>query len=317
LETVCREIMPVQIDPRHDCPPRAAMASHRLGELAIRKLVGGDHVYVRDEQDVRRGDPDTVQIGMPRGGVSLLIQDGREAVLHPGHMVLYDSARPFTLVMEERFNWQVFLLPKSKLRRSESELGAITAIAIPTGAGITGLVHQFLSQLATDVAALENAPTAAALGENATDLIATLVQSQLGLPSGTIDHDAVLRERVRSFINVHHADPALQPREIARVHGVSVRRLHQIFSGTGTTVMDLVRTKRLDALRRDLMNPHMISRTISQLATAHGFASATVCARQFRAAFGLSPREFRAQGTSDEAAVGANLASDTRRKVGA
>lgn len=93
-----------------------------LDELRIRDVVGGDHVYTRDAGDIRRGDPETVQVGMPLGGQSIMIQDGPEAVLDAGGMVIYDSSRPFTLVMQNNFHWQVFLLPEDKLRRSDSEL---------------------------------------------------------------------------------------------------------------------------------------------------------------------------------------------------
>jgi hypothetical protein len=59
LETVCKQILPVQIDPRHDAEPRAAVACAQLGALRIRDVVGGDHVYVRSAADIRRGDPET------------------------------------------------------------------------------------------------------------------------------------------------------------------------------------------------------------------------------------------------------------------
>src|SRR5699024_702090 len=151
------------------------MATNRLGSLRVRRVVGGDHVYERTEREVRLGDPDTVQIGMPRGGDSILVQDGGAAVLSPGEMVSYDSARPFSRVMAERFEWQVMLLPKSKLRRSEAEWRNLTAVPIRDGDGLTRVVHDFLSRLAVDANALERDATCEALGENAADLIATLV----------------------------------------------------------------------------------------------------------------------------------------------
>jgi AraC-like DNA-binding protein len=295
LDTVCEQILPVKIDPRHDATPRAAMACNRLGALAIRRVVGGDHIYVRDERDVRRGDPDTVQIGMPRGGGSILVQDGREAVLNPGDMVIYDSARPFTLVMEDRFNWQVFLLPKSKLRRSESELRTLTAIPMSGGSGMPGVVYQFLSRLAADIEALEADPTADALGENAADLIATLVQSQFGMPWAVSDPDGVLREQVRSFVTRNHSDHHLTPSVVAVEHGISVRRLHQLFEGTGSSVMDVVRQERLMAARRDLADPRLLHRTIEHIAHAHGLGGVTVFGRHFRAEYGETPSAFRAR----------------------
>lgn len=292
LETVCEQILPVKIDPRHDAKPRAAMATNRLGALRLRRIVGGNHVYERTEREVRQGDPDTVQIGMPRGGGSILVQDGREAVLAPGDMVIYDSARPFTLVMEERFNWQVMLLPKSKLRRSEAELRNLTAVPMRGGAGMTRIVHDFLSRLAADAEALEGDPTSEAIGENAADLIATLVQSQFGMPWGVADPDAVLRERVRGFIVRNHADRSLDPVAVAAAHSISVRRLHQLFAG-GTSVMDTLRAARLDGARRDLADPRLIDRSVAQIAAAHGVVNPTLFARQFRAAHGHTPSGYR------------------------
>lgn len=299
LETVCEQILPVKIDPRNDARPRAAMATNRLGALRLRRIVGGDHVYERTEREVRQGDPDTIQIGMPRGGESILVQDGREAVLAPGDMVVYDSARPFTLVMEERFNWQVMLLPKSKLRRSEAELRNLTAVAMRGGDGLTGVVHDFLSRLAADAEGLEGDPTREALGENAADLIATLVQSKFGLPWGVADPEAVLRERVRGFIQRNHADRTLDPTAIAAAHDISLRRLHQLFAG-GASVMGTVREERLEGARRDLADPRLVDRTIAQVAAAHGVANPTLFARQFKAVHGRSPTEYRLRALTND-----------------
>jgi AraC-like DNA-binding protein len=293
LETVCKQILPVGIDLRHDAVPMAAMATNRLGALRVRRVVGGDHVYTRTSVDVRRGDPETIQIGMPRVGSSILVQDGREAVLNAGDMVLYDSGRPFTLVMHERFNWQVFLLPKAKLRRSDAELRTLTAIPIDSSSGMAGIVHQFLSKLAADVDALEADPTADALGENAADLIATMVQSRFGMPWSVSDPDGVLREQICGFISRNHADVHLNPAGIAQAHGISIRRLHLVFEGTGTSVMDQLRSARLLAARRDLADPRMRKRSIGQIAQAHGMPNPTLFARQFRAEFAVTPRQFR------------------------
>lgn len=294
LETVCEQILPVQIDPRHDAVPRAAMACAKLGALRIRDVVGGDHVYVRSGADIRRGDPDTFQIGTPLGGSSLLVQDGREAVLNAGDMVLYDSARPFSLVMKDRFHWQVFLLPKSKLRRSEAELQQLTAVRMDSSAGIASVVSRFLRGLAAQSTTLEADPTAGALGENAADLIATLVHSEFGKPWDLRDQDSVLRHKVLAFLTDRHADASLDPRSIAAAHGISVRKLHLLFADSGHTVMDRLRSERLEAIRRDLADPRLAARPINRIAAVHGMSNPTIFARTFRARFGLTAREYRA-----------------------
>ena len=293
VNTVCSQILPVRIDPRHDRVPNAGMSCTTLGALRIRDVVGGDHVYTRAVSDIRRGDPETVQVGMPLGGGSLLVQDGREAVLSPGDMVLYDSSRPFTLVMESQFHWQVFLLPKVKLQRSDAELALVTAIPLPPRTGIPRVVSQFLRGLAAEANVLEGAPGAGALGETAADLIATMVRSRFGKPWDVADQDRVLVEAIQTFIADNHASPALDPRAIARAHNISVRRLHALLEPSGLTVGDRIRAERLAAVRRDLADPRLAHQSIGRIAALHGMTNPSAFARLFRSVEGVTPREFR------------------------
>jgi AraC-like DNA-binding protein len=293
LDTVCTQILPVKIDLRHDRLPAARMSCASLGALRIRDVVGGDHVYTRDAVDIRRGDPETVQVGMPLGGQSILIQDGREAVLNGGDMVLYDSSRPFTLVMESQFHWQVFLLPQGKLRRSDHELAQVTAIPLPGTRGMSRAVSAFLRGLAAEVTGLEGSPGAAALGENAADLIATMVRSRFGRQWDVADPDAVLIQAIEVYLRDQHADPGLDPARVAAAHGLSVRRLHALFEPTGLSVAARIREERLAAIRRDLRDPGLAHRPIGRIAAAHGLRDASAFARLFRAVEGVTPREFR------------------------
>jgi len=293
VDTVCRHIFPVAIDPRHDACPRAAMQCAQFGMVGMRQVVGGDHVYARSAGDVKRVDPGTVQIGMPIHGSSLLIQDGREAVLAGGDMVIYDSARPFTLVMEDRFDWQVFLVPKDLVRKSNLELSTITARRLDSTAGLPALISHFLRDLAAHAREVEADGGAAAVGHTVADLLMTLIGSVAGNHHVGTDPDAALRACVVAFMDSHHSDPRLDPTAVAAAACVSVRRLHGAFEGTGVTVMDALRTIRLQAIRRDLHDPRQRNHTIGQIAAWHGMPNATVFARIFRNQFGCSAREFR------------------------
>lgn len=295
LETVCRNILPVDFDPRLDVRTQAAMACTDVGALSIREVVGGNHVYDRDQDDVRRGDPESFQVGIPTQGTSMLIQDGREARLEPGDMVMWDSSRPYTLAMAESFRWHVFLLPKWTLRRPDAELRRLTAIPVPTGnGGIPDVVSRFLLDLAARGRELEGEPSSAGLGDAAADLVASLVHSEFGVPWAVGSPDDVLRERARHFIAEHYHDPELSPASIAAATGVSVRKLHQLFLGSGETLMDHVRRTRLAAIRRDLSDPRLAHRSIGRIAARHGLPNLTVFGRMFKNEYAQTPRECRA-----------------------
>lgn len=291
---VCEQIVPVQIDPRgNEQLQGTVMRSTSLGALQVREVIGGRHVYVRDERDVRRGDPETLQVGLQLAGHSTLVQDGRAAVLGAGDLVLYDSSRPFTLAMDARFHWQVFLLPKDKLRRSDREISRLTALTIDGNSGIAGLVARFLRDLASSSTKLEQEGSAAALCDNAAALVATLVRSELRQQWDVADPQKMLLDQAEAFIDDHLQDPSLDPERIAHAVNVSVRRLHQLFSATSRTVSEHVREQRLAGVRRDLADPALAGLSVSRIAARYGFVNPSVFSRQFRLAHGCTPSEFR------------------------
>jgi AraC-like DNA-binding protein len=294
VHTVSDQIVPVQIDPRGaEQLAGTAMRSTALGALQVRQVVGGEHVYVRGEREIRAGDPVTLQVGMQLTGSSLLIQDGREAVMGAGDIVLYDSSRPFSLIMDARFHWRVFLLPKEKLRRSDREISALTAVPIHGGTGVAGVVARFLRDVAERSDELEADGSAAALCENAADLVGTLVRSELGQQWAVRDPQRMLLESALTFIESNVRDPSLGPERVAHAVSVSVRRLHQIFATTGRTVGEHIRDVRLAGVRRDLADPRLSGLSIARVAAAHGWTNASAFSRQFRLIEGCTPSEFR------------------------
>ena len=293
-QTVCDQIVPVQIDPRGaEQLAGTAMRSTGLGALQVRQVVGGQHVYVRGEREIRAGDPGTLQVGMQLTGSSILIQDGREAVMGAGDIVLYDSSRPFSLVMDARFHWQVFLLPKEKLRRSDREIASLTAVRIRGGTGVAGVVARFLRDVADRSDELEADGSAGALCENAADLVGTLVRSELGQQWTVRDPQRMLLDAALQFMEANLRDPSLGPERVAHAVNVSVRRLHQIFAGTGRTVGEHIRDLRLAGVRRDLADPRMSGLSIARVAAAHGLLNPSAFSRQFRLTEGCTPTEFR------------------------
>jgi AraC-like DNA-binding protein len=295
-QTVCDQIVPVQIDPRGaEQLAGTAMRSTGLGALQVRQVIGGEHVYVRGEAEIRAGDPGTLQVGMQLTGSSLLVQDGREAVLGAGDLVLYDSSRPFSLVMDARFHWQVFLLPKEKLRRSDREIAGLTAVRIAGDSGVAGVVARFLRDIAERSDELEADGTAAALCENAADLVGTLVRAELGQQWAVRDPQRMVVDAALAFIDAHLRDPSLGAERVAHAVNVSVRRLHQLFAGTGRTVGEHIRDLRLAGVRRDLADPRLAGLSIARVAAAHGWHNASAFSRQFRSTEDCTPSEFRAR----------------------
>ncbi|HUS22389.1 MAG TPA: helix-turn-helix domain-containing protein [Aeromicrobium sp.] len=298
-EVMHSQILPVGIDPRRDeALASDAMRSTSIGDLQVREVIGGEHLYERTEADVRTGDPNTLNVGLQLTGSSMMIQDGREAVMGAGDVVLYDSSRPFTLAMDARFSWQVFLLPKDKLRRSDREISKLTAVRIDAQQGVAGIVVRFLRDLTTNLDTVAAPEAAQNLCENASDLIATLVRSELGGTWDVSNPTRILLEHALAHISANLCDPELSPDGIAHAIGVSTRRLHQLFEPTGQTVCEHIRDERLGAFGRDLADPRLSRISIARLAAARGLTNPSLAARLFRERNGCTPSEFRVRSTA-------------------
>lgn len=101
------------------------------------------------------------------------------------------------------------------------------------------------------------------------------------------------------------ADPGLSPARVAARHDVSVRHLHRLFRRQGTSFNTVVRNLRLERCREDLANPRLRALPITEIAFRWGFSDSAHFSRCFRAAFGCTAREVRA----NRALAGSPIAS--------
>jgi len=129
------------------------------------------------------------------------------------------------------------------------------------------------------------------LARNMVDLVSILLRAQL-------DDDApprhALLDRIRDYIGDHLADPELAPGPIAAQHFISVRYLHSLFHGEGTTVAAYIRQQRLERCRADLSDPRLADQTVTGIAARWSFSDAPHFSRLFKATFGQTPSAYRA-----------------------
>lgn len=294
-DALSRALVPMAVTAREDAPFEGRVRTERLGCLRLSTIDADAHRVSRTGAHIAgaTADADCVAVGVQRTGTATLVQDGRRAFADEGDLVVYDTARPYSLDFPGRSTTHVVHVPRRALGVPEDDLRRVAGTAIAGGEGIGALLAGFLTSLTASVPACAPA-VAARLAAGVVDLFATLVHERARTVPAAEAHPAgALVRRVRDHIDGHLGDPGLSPQSVAAAHHISVRYLHRLFEGEGVTVARLIQRRRLERCARELARPGATAPTVSAVAQRWGFANPAHFSRVFRAAYGLSPREWR------------------------
>ncbi|MFC7876332.1 helix-turn-helix domain-containing protein [Isoptericola sp. NPDC057391] len=271
---------------------RGVLRAVTVDDVHVSDLQGGQHVVERTAQLAAHDEHPSFKVSLMLAGSGLLVQDGRETVLRPGDLAVYDTRRPYTLEFGHEFRSLVVMFPQSRLELPAALVEQLTAVRLGGDAGVGAIVTPFLTHLCDHIEQLAQA-SGTRLAHSTLDLVSTLFAAELGRSARVDPHEELLG-RIRAHIEEHLGSPDLTPASIAAAHFISTRHLHALFQETGSTVSAWIRRRRLERCRRDLLSPRLVDVPVSAIAGRWGFADAAHFSRAFKAEFGLPPREYRA-----------------------
>jgi len=224
------------------------------------------------------------------GGVRRYLQNGTSILLNPGDTTLLDASRPWSSSCGTECA-RLYLRVPSWMMENRLRMREIPIARRISGTGGLGATLYRLSQsLYEEAERLKEEEGAAAL-----DAYFQILSACIGRAESSEPHSPELRSRILRFVDDRLSDPALGPAEVAASAHISVRHLHRIFSGTGHTLGDCIRARRLERCRNDLATPRLRGKTITEIAFFWGFSDSSHFSRSFRSQFGICPRVFRAQ----------------------
>ncbi|WP_432088062.1 helix-turn-helix domain-containing protein [Streptomyces sp. bgisy095] len=291
-DAVSRTLVPMTVVPRGDGSFDGRITTDRLGYLQVATVEADAKSVSRTPELIAGSSEALVAVSVQVSGTAVFAQDGRRAEVGEGDLVVYDTTRPYSFDYPRRFAAHVFQLPRHTLGVSDGEIRRVTGNAIGTRDGFGAMLSPFLTSLASSSAAGYPPAVANRLAGHVVDLFATLI-TERAQPGGA---DAAARShlmpRVLDHINRNLGDPDLSPESIARKHRISVRYLHRLFEGEGITVSRFIRRRRLEECGRELARRGGTAPTVSAVAQRWGFVNPAHFSRAFRAAYGVSPREW-------------------------
>ncbi|MBC9715133.1 helix-turn-helix domain-containing protein [Streptomyces sp. TRM66268-LWL] len=286
----------VAVDIDHGPPADGISVRIGLGAVGPLKFCSARASAVtvhRTQRLARQDEEPAVFLGLQMTGTSLVVQNGRECVLKPGELAVYESISPYTLLFDEGVDHHFLRFPRALLALPDRLLRDTGTVALGAGNPLAGLAFTYFSQLAVSDRLHEAAQGDAAVTPSV-ELLRALLATQhghSGLAAAPLD--ATLGLRITEYLRRHLADPDLSAARIAAAHDISVRHLYAVLSRSGISLGDWIRTHRLAACRRELAGPNGRLRTIAAVGRSWGFMDATHFSKSFKRVYGISPRAWR------------------------
>jgi AraC-like DNA-binding protein len=187
----------------------------------------------------------------------------------------------------------IAFLPKL-IPLSADDVSKLTAVRLSADDGPDALFSSTARQLARHFDNL-NPASGVRVGTATLDLLTVALAGRIGragAPPSDISQRALIL-RMRAFIEDQLADPELAPTMVARAHHVSLRYVYKLFETEQASVAGLIKERRLERCRRDLLDPVLADMPVSEIAARWGLMNAAHFSRAFRVAYGASPVEYR------------------------
>ena len=247
----------------------------------------------RTHRHVRAAAPEAIWLGFQVSGTYTLSADGYDESRGAGHVRITDQTLP------AEFTQYGAAASNVNFQLSYDQLGfpvevVRKAARILPSSPVYALMQAHMASLWRRVDALARDASAGMIGDATLELARALIASagQDDFRTNSVMNET-LYTRIVAFIHNNLTDPGLSPERIAREHYISVRQLYELWAHHELSLAEWIMSERLEGARRALAVHASASTTIGAIARRWGFRDSAHFSRRFRAAYGLTPREWR------------------------
>jgi AraC-like DNA-binding protein len=285
---------PVEVRVTAPGPIRGSLVAHAFGPAAMFRD-RGEASTVRGVPGAGRGFG-VLNLTLVLAGRLVIHRASRVEVIGVGDLVMWDPAASIEFMADAPYDVLTFCLPKLLLGSTGAQICERLGTRTPGDRGMGAVAATFLRRVWAEA---ESAPELVS-GPDVADCVAALSRA-LHAPvcplAETRNGHSSLLEQLRAHAEAQLADPGLSVASLARAHAISERYVQKLFAADGCSVSEWVRARRLERVRRDLLDPRLASEPIAAIAARWGLRHPSYFSRIFREAYGLSPSEARELGT--------------------
>jgi AraC-like DNA-binding protein len=228
-------------------------------------------------------------VGYVSAGRVVVAQGGRTLEIGPGQVALYNAATPYKVSADDTHTYLVVRIPSPRLR--VHDLDSDPAFAADLSPYPSTAVLAALLRTITELSGTPTASAAQYLGDAVADCVhAVLAEHHLHVSSS---QPSELFARMTAWLDDRLGNASLSADDLALGLFVTPRYVRKVFAKHGATVSAYVRQRRLEEIRRELLDSRNADEPISGIATRWGLRDASVFSRAFAKEYGESPRQFR------------------------
>jgi AraC family transcriptional activator of tynA and feaB len=292
-DVACKNIVDHDSKPERRQTFRAELQSGALANIDLVLFENSPMTVLHTVRHVAHANTDEIFVCRQVAGALALEQDSREVILESGDITLLDPRLPYIGRFSAGSRLLVLKVSRRLLEARVGETRGMTARSIKPSEPEGGLTSAFLAMLPTHTDGLDSAAEEI-VKDQVLDLIAvSLAKAMQGRGPRVSSARSLALVKIRAAIEARLTDPALDARTAAAAAGVSIRYANAVLADESTSIMHLIRTRRLERCRKALEDPLQANRTVSEIAYGWGFSDMTHFGRKFRAAYGLLPSEYR------------------------
>lgn len=291
-ELIRRRFVAFDITARTGSDLAGVVRTSHVGHLQVSSVASVPQTFTRTSRMAVSAEGQVLALGRVERGTGHFEQDGRRCTLSDGDFVLYETSRPLRWTFAGEWRFSAYMWPRESILLSEQQSRDLTGTKLLRSAGMGAILGPILDNLKTAGPGLSPAG-AMRLASQVAEL-AIIAADEGARPERATEPDQDLR-RIQAFIEENLADPTLTPAAIAQQFFMSTRTLHRLFGRHGLSVSVWIKRRRLEACRRALASSAARTVPITVLAARFGFPSQPFLSREFAAAYGVSPREYRDQ----------------------
>jgi AraC-like DNA-binding protein len=290
VETICHSFLEIDIDTPERDRFRAQLDQIEFGPAKLYVVEAGTQCVRRTPARIAHSHEAYYFLMQLRQGKAHFRQAGRDCVIQPGDCVLVDCNQPYaldclpttrTVAIRFRQDWLNNWLPSPE---------RFAAQPFRPTAGWSTALSVALANLETAGEEELALPPGVVVEQ-----IAALFALAAGPDAQVSSASGKLLARLKQTIRDRCMEADLCPASVAETNGISRRYLHYLFANAGTTFGSELMRVRLELAQRLLSDRRYLALAVSEVAARCGFVEPSHFARRFRKAFGVGPREFRAQ----------------------